>query len=126
MQQERLRILVVDDEQDVREITCRIVKRLRHEAVAAENGQRAIELLQTERFDLAVVDTHMPGVDGNEVRRFIKENLPELGVITASGMSLDHVKTDCIPPRHVYLKKPYQVAELIDAIAKLTQEKQPA
>ncbi|NOZ21630.1 MAG: response regulator [Planctomycetes bacterium] len=121
MQQETLRILVVDDESDVLEITCRMLKRLQHETVAVGGGAEAIQLLQTEPFDLAVVDTNMPGVDGNAVRRFIKENLPDLKVITASAMPPETGEGQLEPERHTYLRKPYQIVELQGAIERLMQ-----
>ena len=121
MQQENLRILVVDDETDVLEITCRMLKRLRHEVVPVDGGERAIELLQTEHFDLAMVDTHMPDVNGNDVRRFIRDNLPDLKVITASALPPEEVEGQLEASQHVYLRKPYQIVELTRAIETLFQ-----
>ena len=116
MHQESMRVLVVDDDSNIREIACWMLQHLRHEVVAVDGGAKAIELLQSEHFDLAVVDTEMPDVNGNDVRRFIKENLPELRVITASALPLEKTDAESMPRRHVYMRKPFVLSDMIGAI----------
>ena len=111
-----LRILVVDDEPDVLEITCRLLECLNHKTVPAGGGAKAIELLTTEHFDIAVVDTQMPGIDGNAVRRFIAQNRPELRVITASASFADVVPKSRGIQGHVFLPKPYRLSQLQEAL----------
>ncbi|MEW6358862.1 MAG: response regulator [Planctomycetota bacterium] len=116
MPQGPLRILVVDDEPDVLDVTCRLLKILGHETVAAPGGAAAIQLLQNEPFNIAVVDCHMPGVDGNAVRRFIAQNLPDLRVITASASFADAVPRSTDIMGHVFLPKPFGLRQLHGAV----------
>lgn len=115
----RLHVLVVDDEPHVLTVTCRMIERLSHEAVSAESGVKAIQLLQSDVFDLAIVDTQMPGINGDDVRRFIRQNLPTLKVITASGIPPSMTPGEMQAGQHVYLRKPYHMHQLRNAIEKL-------
>lgn len=125
MEMRNLRILVVDDDPSVRTATCHMLEFLHHEAVPAKGGAAAIQLLEKERFDLAVVDTRMPGINGDQVRRFIKQRFPGMKLITASGMPSREVQSDVEAGRHVYLQKPFHMHQLRNAIDSLMPRQEP-
>ena len=82
---EGLRVLFVDDEDDFRET---IVKRLnarKIQAMGAESGVRALEIVKDNDFDVIVLDVKMPGMDGIETLRHIKQMKPEIEVIMLTG-----------------------------------------
>ncbi len=62
--QESLDLLLVDDEPDFLEPACRFFQRQGFHVGAAANGEQALELQRHRRFDVAVVDQNMPGMDG--------------------------------------------------------------
>ncbi|HOX42087.1 MAG TPA: response regulator [Myxococcota bacterium] len=63
------RILVVDDDPDILNLERRVLEREGYEVVTAAEGLAAKQLLQTEAFDLVLLDIMMPGADGFEVSR---------------------------------------------------------
>jgi len=67
------RILVIEDENDIRWILKKILKENGYEVVAAEDGDKGLELFEEiQDLDLVITDIRMPGKDGNEVARYIR------------------------------------------------------
>jgi DNA-binding response OmpR family regulator len=83
------RLLVVDDVDDNRTILSRRFGRLGFETVEAENGERAIELVKEQSFDVVLLDIMMPGIDGLEVLRILRETYSQdqLPIIMVSAKS---------------------------------------
>jgi two-component system phosphate regulon sensor histidine kinase PhoR len=79
--EENLRVLVVDDEEGMREGMRRVLERSSYQVDLAENGEEAIKLLKANTYDLALIDLKMPGIDGFEVTRYINETLGRQTVI---------------------------------------------
>lgn len=78
----RMRILIVDDDMDIRQMVSFLLRIPGVEVVGeAENGQEAIEAVQTLQPDLVVMDYMMPVLGGAEATRQIKEIHPEVAVI---------------------------------------------
>lgn len=82
-----VRILVIDDEQVIREGVDRALGKLGHTVTKAEDGTKGIELLQSEEFDIVLTDLMMPGMDGFAVLDWIKENQPHIQVIVITGFA---------------------------------------
>jgi CheY-like chemotaxis protein len=66
------RILLVDDDEDLRDIMKDVLKSGGHEFVLASSGPEAIKILETTDVDLAITDRNMPGMSGIEVIRHIR------------------------------------------------------
>jgi CheY-like chemotaxis protein len=103
-------ILVVDDNEMNRDMLSRRLERLNYEVIMADNGQRALELLQEQAFDLVLLDIMMPKMNGYEVLETIKRDpkLRHLPVIMISAVDdLDSV-VKCIElGAEDYLFKPF-------------------
>jgi len=87
----RARILVIDDEDSVREILSRMLKTKGHKVVVAPNGEEGIERFRSEPFDLVFTDLGMPKLSGWDVGKTIKEINPRtpIAMITGWGVELD-------------------------------------
>jgi CheY-like chemotaxis protein len=81
----RPRVLYVDDDADSREILILLLKGRRIEATGASNAIQALSLVQTERFDLYLLDVGLPDRDGFDLCRQLRELRPEIPVLFFSG-----------------------------------------
>ncbi|HEX8257560.1 MAG TPA: response regulator [Allosphingosinicella sp.] len=79
------RILVVDDDADVRQVLVDTLAELGHRTSAASSGQEGLDLLQEESFDLLVLDFAMPGMNGAEVARVVRQARPEQKILFVTG-----------------------------------------
>jgi len=110
------RILIVDDEQDLRANLEVALKQEGFDVVAAENGNEALEIARAERPDIMLLDVMMPGMDGHEVCKSMKENsetentriifLTAKDVISSKVKGLDKGADD-------YITKPFSYDELL-------------
>jgi two-component system response regulator PilR (NtrC family) len=81
------RILIVDDEQSMRELLAILLRKEGYEVVTAENGANALKAVQREIFDLVITDLRMPQFDGMALLKSVKEVSPDtiVIIITAFG-----------------------------------------
>lgn len=116
------RILVADDDVDIRELVEFKLSTLGHDVVAVADGQAAIDACQTERPDLAVLDVMMPGVSGLDAIRSIRADpaLSDLPVIllTARAQESD-VETGFDSGADDYITKPFSPRELASRVEAL-------
>ena len=80
------KILVVDDEEAIREVMKMGLVKLGYDPVFAENGKEAFEILTREKFPLILMDMRLPGMDGIELCLRIKEKNPETVIYAFSGV----------------------------------------
>jgi CheY-like chemotaxis protein len=113
------RILVVDDEQLVRDLTVHVLERAGYDVVSVGCGRRALELVEEEHVDLIVSDVVMPGLTGVELLIELRDSRPNLPVVLMTGGSPEPDRTmkalELGACAIVY--KPYTHAELRDAVA---------
>jgi CheY-like chemotaxis protein len=109
------RILVVDDDPDVRGFIVASLEELGYEVAVAADGEAALEQYHREAPDLIVLDYLMPGMSGAEVARKVREQRPEQPILFVSGYS----ETDAIraaAPGAALLAKPFRADALGKAI----------
>ena len=121
------RILVVDDEQDIRQLVTLIIETAGHEVVQACNGTEGMRALDQGKFDLVILDIMMPEMDGWEVCRQIKHRpqsrkLPVL-ILTVRSQPLDKVIGMEVVHADHYLTKPFERQELLEAVNHLLEGK---
>lgn len=112
------RVLVVDDEQLVRDLTVQVLERAGYEAVGSGDAQHALDLLDEGRFDLVVSDVVMPGVSGVELLNELRDRQPDLPVVLMTGGSPEPERTTRALElgANGIVYKPYSPAELVDAV----------
>ena len=86
-----VRVLVIDDDADIRRLLCDILTSAGHLVADACNGAEGIEIFKKEAFDLVLTDLEMPEMSGWEVARSIKNHNPDITIalITGWGETID-------------------------------------
>lgn len=107
------KILVVDDEQGLRDVLSIMLKRTGYAVTSVADGEEAVELLNKEIFDLVITDLRMPNVDGMEVLKVAKSASPETVVLVITAFaSADSAVEAMKQGAYDYLTKPFQVDEV--------------
>mgnify|MGYP001582138849 CR=1 FL=1 len=114
MLMDRSAILVIDDEQDTRELMELELSAEGYDVEGAADGFSAVRLVRGgRRFDLAIADYRMPGMNGLETLRALKALDPDMQVIVASGCASRESVRECLQSgAHGYLEKPFDFSEL--------------
>lgn len=107
------RILVVDDEESIREFLEIMLKKEGYEVTCAEDGAKAKDLLQKRSFDMVISDLQMPNMTGIELLKHVKETYPDLVfmLITAFGTTESAVEAMKMGA-YDYLTKPFKIDEV--------------
>jgi DNA-binding NtrC family response regulator len=82
---EDFRVLVVDDEDDFRETLVKRLQRRNLDVTGAESGEKALQLIDKYLYDVVILDVKMPGIDGIETLREIKNRKPLIEVLMLTG-----------------------------------------
>lgn len=119
-----IKVLIVDDEHDFRETLLKRLRKRQFSIQGAENGLRALELLENHPFDVVVLDVMMPGMDGIETLREIKKNKPLVEVIMLTGhasleLGLEGMKVGAFD----YIMKPTSIDDLVTKINQAYEKK---
>ena len=107
----RGRILLVDDDEDVRGVAAAMVAELGYEVATAAAGEEALRLLEGGRFQLMVTDVAMPGMNGVELGRRARRLAPDMPILFASGYA--DVQTFGVElSDEALLRKPFRISEV--------------
>jgi DNA-binding response OmpR family regulator len=116
----RLRILVVDDAADIRNLVASHLKRFGHEVLLASDGDEALALASETTPDLAIVDIMMPGMNGYKLTEKLREatdtvSMPII-VLTARAGGADRSHAFRVGA-DAYIQKPFELQRLTETIA---------
>ena len=115
------KILIVDDEQFVRDLLEKVLRRRGHDVVVVGDADQALNALGAAAFDLLLTDVVMPGMDGFDLLRRVKSAYPQIKVIVLTGYARKQSISDfLLYGADEYLSKPFQVHELISAVDRVT------
>jgi len=124
MNDTRARVLVVDDEFSVRDSLTAWFRKDGHEVVAAANGQEAVDVFEAGRFDVAVVDIKMPGMDGVELLEHLRRHDTELPVIMITAFaSVDTAVRTLKLGAFDYVTKPVDPDELSHLVRRAVEQR---
>ena len=123
--EESLRVIVIDDEEGMREGMRRVLERKGFAVDLAEDGESAIALLKKSRYDLALVDLKMPGIDGFEVTRFINDTMGNQTVVVIVS-ALATVEAAVEVTQHGafdFLVKPFTPQDLMQVVERAARQR---
>ncbi len=107
------RVLLVDDEENVRRVATKLLEKLGYVVRAAQDGEEALAILEGgERFDLVLTDVIMPRLTGIEMAERIRAFLPEQKVLFTSGYTARHYGQAPGEPPEPFMPKPFSMADL--------------
>jgi CheY-like chemotaxis protein len=119
-----VRVLVADDEDDIRLLVCLAVRKAGCTVVAAvADGRQALRSARAEHPALVVLDVSMPGASGLEVCEALRADPATAGcrvLLLSAGASPDDVARGLAAGADAYLPKPFTVAGLVDQVRRLT------
>ena len=120
--EDRIKLLIVDDEVKFLEALGTRLELRGFEVTTAVNGDEALATASKEKFDLALVDLKMPGMDGDELLDRLKQNHKYLEVIILTGHgSLDSAVECTKLGAFGYLPKPYEIDKLTETLREAYQ-----
>jgi len=123
---EKIRVLMVDDEEQFRTTTSKILSRRGYQTSIAGSGEEAITILEKTPHDVVVLDIKMPGMDGHEALKQIKKINPDIPVIMLTGHgTIDSAQETLKFGAFDYLSKPCDIdllaAKISDACTSATR-----
>jgi CheY-like chemotaxis protein len=115
----RKKIMVVDDEPQVRGVLKMLLEFDGHEVVTVGGGEEALALFGQEKFDVVITDYTMPGMKGDELALALKARQPGQPVVMLTAHA-EMLRTEAVPLAGVdqLVSKPFQLADLREAIQK--------
>ncbi len=117
-------ILVIDDEEVMRDSCKQILSRQGHHIKLAEDGYQGLALLKEKSFDLVILDLKMPGIDGMKVLEKIKESSPETAVVVITGYATVESAVEAMKRgAYDFLPKPFTPEEFRLIVERVLEKK---
>ena len=125
MTEQSQRALIVDDEEIIRYVLIEDLEEIGYECVQASNGQSALEQLDSQKFQVVMLDIRMPGMSGLEVMKRIRATYPDVCVIMVSAMGNPDVADRAIRSMgaDAFVSKPWQSEELQMIVERTVQQR---
>ncbi len=111
-------MLIAEDEDGVRSLTQRVLERAGFRVLAAADGPSALRILEKESLapDLLLTDVRMPGMNGHELYRRVRQRQPGVRVLYMSGYAAEELPLDEVAPA-AFLAKPFSPNDLLRRVS---------
>jgi DNA-binding NtrC family response regulator len=110
-------ILVVDDEEKIRTLLCNALTEKGHTTQNADNGENALALLKSNKFDLIVSDVNMPVMDGVALLKNVKDLRMNIPVIFMTAQGMEQTMKEAVQlGLDGFIEKPFNLNNLMDLI----------
>ena len=125
------RVLVVDDEPDIRRVVRMMLEKAGYDVLEAEDGQAAIEVINTGEnrlmLDAVVCDMRMPKINGVEAMAYFRDNFPHVPMVVLTGFPDTEMAVSCMREGVVdYLVKPVEGEHLRSAVSRAMAQREIA
>jgi two-component system response regulator PilR (NtrC family) len=119
-----MRILIIDDEEVLRDVLQAVLEREGFEVILAATGEEGLSIIDTDEVDLVILDMMLPGISGIETLRSIKETHPHLGVIIITAYSsIDGAIEAMKQGAYHYVPKPFKNEEVVLTVKKALEQR---
>jgi len=106
-------VLIVDDDPDVLSMLERLLKKLEYNPLVAQNGEEAVQIIDSNKIDVVVSDLVMPEMDGMELLKRVKSRKGDIPFLMITGHPTIETAVEAIKKgAYDYLTKPFQVEEV--------------
>ena len=121
---EKERILVVDYEESIREMVSKIVNQIGYEAITAQNGREALEILRHTPSTIIITDIKMPETDGVEMIKSIRTEFPDKPILCMTDQEASHIHSDLVTFGAAdYITKPFTIDEMKAKLNRVLRER---
>jgi DNA-binding NtrC family response regulator len=125
MEQSKKRILIIEDDDEMRSLLKDFIEEEGYEADSVEKGTYAIRKLMTDPFDLIITDIRMPGYSGLEILPELKRLQPRIPIIVITAFGSEEVYRKALSRgANAYLEKPIQFYKLKELIQEIISTKE--
>jgi two-component system response regulator PilR (NtrC family) len=110
---EKKRVLIVDDEQDVRETLESVLQKIDYQPLSAANGEEALEVIRNQKVDIVLSDLYMPVMNGIELLKRVKSEKKNIIFLMITAHPTIETAVDAIKKgAYDYLTKPFHIEEV--------------
>lgn len=122
---QKLKILVIDDDESIRTTLTAILEDEGYEVDMAENGTEAIEKSNTDIYRVALIDFRLPDMEGTELLTALKETTPKMAKIMVTGYPTIQNAIECVNKHaDAYFVKPVDYDKLLNTIRSLIKKEE--
>ncbi len=120
-----IRILFVEDEDSVRTFATRALKKKGYEVIGCNSAENALERLETDtNFQLLITDMVMPGMNGAELASIVRQKIPDIQIILASGYSEEIIRRELANSQDFeFMTKPFSLGDLTRKVFDILNKK---
>lgn len=124
MTDEQGRVLVVDDEESVRQLLQRVLQKAGYNVVTASNGQEALAKVTELKVELVLLDIGMPGISGMEVLKQLRANWPDVSVIMATAVADAQTAVEAMKlGAYDYIGKPFNAEDVVLTVQRALEKR---
>ena len=124
MEKDKINILIVDDEEEFLNSIGRVLEVRDFNVITVNRGEKAIEAARSNPIDIALVDLKMPGIDGEETLKALKDEHKWMEVVILTGHGSIDSAVECTKSgAYSYLQKPCHLNELLEVLKEAYKKK---
>jgi DNA-binding NtrC family response regulator len=118
-----IKILIVDDEPSARDLCVEILRSMGLKTETADSGAQALKRLAGGRVDIVLTDVRMPGMNGIELLKIVRQKYPQTDVVIMTGFGTIQASVEAIKlGAYDYLTKPFQIDEFKQVFRRLVEK----
>jgi DNA-binding response OmpR family regulator len=117
-----LHVLVIDDDEDMRQLLTRILLPSGYQVVSAASAEAGLELLPYYTFQVALLDRRLPGMEGIVLGEYLRRNNPHMRIALVTGEADAEVMRFCEQHQMAVIHKPFEVKQILDLITAYQDE----